>query len=200
MNKGLNLQHIGRPHSGIGECCRPAPFPSSPRLLLWVRGICLGSGTWSRLRASQRAAKSPDGGREEDVLGLARGKSSWSLARPSVANTACPSGQGAAPLLGYSQCWGWGWMWAAPGLTQCPEHREGVPRLGEMLSLSGQSSSCAGCCICPWNGGSARRCGRRSWLETRCRVKMRGPSWRTESWSRLLTRVMSFVVPQPAPR
>lgn len=21
MNKGLNLQHIGRPHSGIGECC-----------------------------------------------------------------------------------------------------------------------------------------------------------------------------------
>ncbi|XP_075364741.1 ERI1 exoribonuclease 3 isoform X1 [Mycteria americana] len=49
-------------------------------------------------------------------------------------------------------------------------------------------------------GGSAKRCSLGSWLERCRRVKMRGPSWRTESSSHLLTCVMSFMVPQPAPR
>lgn len=182
----------------------PRAFPV-PTAVLQAAGTCLSSESWSRL-GSQEPAKGLRG------LWLVEGKmcqgrvGTWDelsvLGTSQCAKYTCTS----LWLWNRSSLWslwqhsGWGWMWAAPRLVQCLECRTGVSGLGGMFSLSGQSSSCSGCCIGPWKVGSARQHSLGHCLEIHCRVKMCGSIWRIGSSSPLLTCVMSFMVPQPARR
>ena len=129
--------------------------------------------------------------------GWARRMSSLSLAHPSVPNTpARPSGWGTAPFLGCSGSAGAGGGYGQrQGLCGAWSAGQGSPGWAGCSQTSPPAALDAA-----WKGGCARQRSLGSWLETCCRVKMHGPSWRTESSSRLLTRVMSFMVPQPAPR
>lgn len=104
--------------------------------------------------------------------------SSPSLTRPSVPNT--PLAAELLPSLAALAVLRMVWMWAAQGLRSAWSTGQGSPG---WLGCSPHWTSPPAAlertlcqAVQPW-----------SWLETRCRVKMRGPIWRTESSSYLLT-------------
>lgn len=66
MNKGLSLQHIGRPHSGIGQSLHMSPYPHAP-VPWYTEGFCGSFGARSTRALSEAGESREMGWREGRV-------------------------------------------------------------------------------------------------------------------------------------